>query len=288
MTALEYTHVDVFAEAAYRGNSLPVFVGPGELTSAQMLQVTQELRHFEAIFLWSTADPSTWQARVFDLFAELPFAGHPVIGAAAVLHQTAGTNGPSTWRIALPGKAVRITTQPSSNGYAGVLDQGTPEFLGTAQDRAPVARAFALDVGDLRDDLPLEVVSTGLRYLIVPVRAGALDRVRVAGDITALVESVGAEFAVLLDESQLEVRHWNNDGVVEDVATGSAAGTIGAYRLRHGMTAGGHDFSLHQGRHVGRPSVLTVRPEGTPDRVETVFVGGAVAFVGHGSVEVPQ
>lgn len=288
MTALEYTHVDVFAEAAYRGNSLPVFVEPGELMPTQMLQVTQELRHFEAIFLSSTPDLSTWRARVFDLFTELPFAGHPVIGAAAVLHQAAGTAGPSTWRIELPGKAVSVTTRPNPNGYVGVLDQGRPEFLGTAGDRARVARAFALDGADLRDDLPLEVVSTGLRYLIVPVRAGALDQARVIGDITALVESVGAEFAVLLDESQREVRHWNNDGVVEDVATGSAAGSIGAYRLRHDLTAGGQEFSLHQGRHVGRPSVLTVRPEGTPDRVETVLVGGAVAFVGRGSVEKPQ
>ncbi|MQA73714.1 MAG: PhzF family phenazine biosynthesis isomerase [Solirubrobacterales bacterium] len=288
MTVVDYTHVDVFAEAAYRGNSLPVFVDPDELTPAQMLQITQELRHFEAIFLSSTPDPSIWQASVFDLFTELPFAGHPIIGAAGVLHRTAGMAGPRTWHFEMPAKAVLVTTQPSPSGYVGVLDQGRPDFLGTMDDLAAVTRAFALDAADLREDLPLEVVSTGLRYLIVPVRAGALDRARVAVDITALVESVGAEFAVLLDESRREVRHWNNDGVIEDVATGSAAGAIGAYRLRHDLTAGGTEFPLHQGRHVGRPSVLTVRPEGTPERVETVFVGGAVAFVGHGSVEIPQ
>lgn len=285
-----YVHVDVFAEVAYQGNSLPVFIDPGALTSAQMLQITQELRHFEAIFLTSTPDSSTWRARVFDQLSELPFAGHPVIGAAAALHrQTAADRAASTrtWRIELPGKAVSVVTHPSPNGYLGVLDQGEPEFLGVVDDRARVARAFGLDLADLRDDLPVEVVSTGLRYLIIPVRTGMLARARVVADLTGMVTTADAEFAVLLDEAQLEVRHWNNDGVVEDIATGSAAGTIGAYRLRHALAAAGKDFVLQQGRYVGRPSALTVRPEGTPERVETVFVGGAVAFVGHGDVELP-
>jgi trans-2,3-dihydro-3-hydroxyanthranilate isomerase len=284
---VSYTHVDVFADAAYRGNSLPVFVDPGELTVAQMLLITQELRHFEAIFLASTPDPSTWRARVFDLVAELPFAGHPVLGAAAVLHQAVATAGPRTWRIELPDKAVSVRTEPSPNGYAGLLDQGEPAFLGQAGDRTRVARAFALEPGDLRADLPLEVVSTGLRYLIVPVRAGALERARVAADLTDLVELAGAEYAVLLDEAGREIRHWSNDGILEDVATGSAAGTIGAYRLRHGLALGGEDFALRQGRFAGRPSVLTVRPVGTPEQVETVLVGGNVAFVGHGTLAVP-
>ncbi len=285
-----YVHVDVFAEAAYQGNSLPVFVDPGELTSAQMLRITQELRHFEAIFLTSTPDPMTWRARVFDQFSELPFAGHPLIGAAAVLHRQAAAGraaGPGTWRIELPGKSVSVVTSPSPNGYLGVLDQGEPEFLGVVDDRAGAAGAFGLDAAGLRDDLPVEVVSTGLRYLIVPVRTGMLERARVVADLTDMVTSVGAEFAVLFDEARLEVRHWNNDGVVEDVATGSAAGTVGAYRLRHALADAGKDFLLQQGRYAGRPSVLTVRPVGTPERVETVFVGGPVAFVGHGDVELP-
>jgi PhzF family phenazine biosynthesis protein len=288
LPTLTYTHVDVFAETAYRGNSLPVFLDPGDLTAAQMLRVTQELRHFEAVFLTSTPDPSTWRARVFDLLAEMAFAGHPILGAAAVLHRSAGTAGPRTWRIELPQKVVSVTTRPTPHGYAGVLDQGAPEFLGTAGDRTRVARAFALDSADLSAELPLEVVSTGLRYLIVPVRRGALGRARVAEDLTGLVTSVGAEFAVLLDEAGPEIRHWSNDGALEDIATGSAAGCVGAYRLRHALTPGGVDFALHQGGYAGRPSVLTVRPVGLPDRVETVLVGGAVAFVGHGALQVPR
>ena len=234
MTALEYTHVDVFAPAPFTGNSLPVFLDAPELSAEQMLRVTQELRHFEAVFLWSTADPATWRARVFDLSGELPFAGHPLLGAAAVLHRAApaaSTGQPRTWRIELAGgRVVSLTTEPAEHGYHAVLDQGTPEFLGTVDQRARVARAFSLDTDQVRDDLPMEVVSIGLRYLIVPVRAGA----------------------------------------------------------RHGLVTSGQEFTLRQGRFTGRPSTLRVRATGTPDRVDSVLVGGPVAFVGHGAVAVPH
>lgn len=90
---------------------------------------------------------------------------------------------------------------------------------------------------------------------------------------------------MLLDESALEIRHWNNDGVIEDVATGSAAGTVGAYRLRHGLARGGEFFILNQGRFAGRPSTLNVRAEGTRERVELVKVGGDVALVGRGTLQ---
>jgi trans-2,3-dihydro-3-hydroxyanthranilate isomerase len=84
----------------------------------------------------------------------------------------------------------------------------------------------------------------------------------------------------------VEVRHWNNDGLIEDVATGSAAGTVGAYRLRHGLAAAGKTFLLNQGRFTGRPSTLRVLPEGTARKVENVKVGGDVALVGRGTLEV--
>jgi trans-2,3-dihydro-3-hydroxyanthranilate isomerase len=226
------------------------------------------------------------RARVFDLFEELPFAGHPLIGAAAVLHRASGVADAQTWAVDLPRQTVRVTTTPTAAGYFSLLEQGVPRFLGTVPDRPAFARAFNLESHDLRPDLPLEVVSTGLRYLIVPVQPGVLERARITRDITKMLHGVNAQFAVLLDEAALEIRHWNNDGIVEDVATGSAAGTIGAYRLRHGLARGGETFILHQGRFTGRPSTLRVRPEGARDAVERVNVGGDVAFVGHGVLDV--
>ncbi len=286
MPTLEYTHVDVFSQHPYGGNSLPVFPDAGGLTAEQMLRITQELRHFEAIFLEPTTVANTVRARVFDLFDELAFAGHPVIGAAVMLHQASGVPAAQIWQIELPGKVVRVTTTRTSRGYYGLLDQGAPEFLGVVDRREEFSRAFNLEPHDLDSDLPLEVVSTGLRYLIVPVKPGALERARISSDVTDLLGGVQAQFAVLLDEAALEVRHWNNDGVIEDIATGSAAGIVGAYRLRHGLARSGEVFVLNQGRFTGRPSTLRVQPAGTPDAVQTILVGGDVAFVGRGTLEV--
>ncbi len=282
---LTYSHVDVFSRVPFGGNSLPVFAEAKGLSGQQMLRITRELRHFEAIFLQATDEPGTVRARIFDLFSELPFAGHPVIGAAAVLHKRSGAAGAQRWRFQLPGKTVEIATERTAAGYSGWLNQGTPEFLGTVDDRGRIAGAFNLTLDDLHSYLPAEVVSTGLQYLIVPVAPGALARARISSDITALLQCFGAQFAVLLDESAVEARHWNNDGIIEDVATGSAAGVIGGYRVRHGLVRGGESFTLNQGRFTGRPSELRVRTEGSADHVGAVNVGGDVSFVGHGAIE---
>ncbi|MGB6309123.1 MAG: PhzF family phenazine biosynthesis protein [Steroidobacteraceae bacterium] len=282
---LQFSHVDVFTRRPYSGNSLAVFTDAGGLSERQMLLITQELRHFETIFLQPTARAGTVRARVFDLFEELPFAGHPLIGAAAVLHHESREPGARHWRFELAQRTVDLRTEPTPDGYFALLDQGQPEFAGVVHDSGWVAAAFGLDADDLRADLPVEVVSTGLKYLIVPVAAGgALARARIRRDITAALHSVGAQFAVLLDESQLEIRHWNNDGVIEDAATGSAAGAIGAYRLRHGLACADQTFLLSQGRFAGRPSTLRVQPEGSAERIHNVKVGGDVAMVGRGTL----
>jgi trans-2,3-dihydro-3-hydroxyanthranilate isomerase len=286
LVKLTYSHVDVFSQSPFGGNSLPVFPDARHLSAEQMLRITQEMRHFEAIFLEPTDQPGIVGARIFDLLEELPFAGHPIIGAAAVLHKLSGAGGEQLWRFQLTSKTVEITTAVTRGGYSGWLDQGEPEFLGSIDNRGQIAPAFGLAPHHLAAHLPMEVVSTGLRYLIVPVRSGALPRARISRDITELLRSVAnAQFAVLFDETAVEARHWNNDGIVEDVATGSAAGAIGAYRLRHGLVRGGETFTLHQGQFTGRPSQLQVLPEGTASRVETVKVGGDVAFVGQGTIE---
>lgn len=282
--SLNFVHVDVFAPRPFAGNSLAIFLDASGLSASQMLTITQELRHFESIFLTPTADVRRFQARVFDLFEELPFAGHPIIGAAAALHHRCNNLARQLWTFELAEKCVTVSTHQTANGYFGLLDQGAATFLGEIDRRDEIAQAFGLSRRDLDPDLPLAVVSTGLRYLIVPVRRDGLSRARITADITALVQSAGAQFAVLLDERALEVRHWNNDGIAEDVATGSAAGTIGAYRLRYCGAKTGASFTLSQGRFAGRPSQLIVEPHGMPETVHSVRVGGDVAIVGHGKL----
>ncbi|WP_308800120.1 PhzF family phenazine biosynthesis protein [Streptomyces sp. UH6] len=153
-----------------------------------------------------------------------------------------------------------------------------------ADGRAEVAEALHLPLTALAD-LPLRVVSTGLRYLVVPVVSGLADARIVRGDFAQLLERYGAQFAYVLDVRALEGRHWNNDGVLEDVATGSAAGCVGAYLARHRVVAVGEEFALRQGRFTGRPSRLAVRPQGSPDALHTIRVGGDVTMVARGTLD---
>ena len=283
---LHYVHVDVFASHAYGGNSLPVFIDHPDLDARQMQVVTRELRHFEAIFLTGGGEPGRYSARVFDLIEELPFAGHPLIGAAAALHADRGGDADERlWTFDLPARTVTVVTARTAEGYSGRLDQGRADFLAEFDASDFDVAAFGLHSDDLVGGLPLAVVSTGLRYLIVPVTSGALAKAYIRHDISSCLDAVGAQFAVLLDERSLEIRHWNNDGVVEDVATGSAAGTVGAYRLRYCGAASGQTFTLDQGRFAGRPSRMTVTPHGGGPDVHSVQVGGEVAIVGSGVLD---
>jgi PhzF family phenazine biosynthesis protein len=288
MATVAYHHLDVFSAVAYAGNSVAVIVDPPPLTAAQMASITRELRHFETVFVQTGPADGQAQARVFDLTEELDFAGHPVLGAAAVLHQAtvAGPGVPRDWTIGLKARSVQVRTIRRAGGYvSAVLDAGKPEFLATlpGSEQPYVAAGLGLTTADLDDSLPLEVVSTGLRYLIVPVRAGALERAGIRhGDFAGLLGGYGAQFAYVLDAETLEGRHWNNDGVLEDVATGSAAGCVAAFLLRHGRAGDGEERLLAQGRFTGRASRLAITAYGSPDAVERVTVGGDVATVATG------
>lgn len=169
--SFKFIHCDVFAAKPYSGNSLAVFPDNAGLTDAQMLTITQELRHFGSIFL--NQKDGQISARVFDLFQELPFAGHPIIGAACTLHKQSGAQGMRKWAFELQGgRSVKVTTEHRDGRYLGILDQGAPEMLGVVDAKSEFAAAFNLDA---LSELPLEVISTGLKYLVVPVEGGLKD-----------------------------------------------------------------------------------------------------------------
>lgn len=284
---MRYLHVDVFTSRPYSGNSLAVFPEAAPLSGAQMARITREMRHFESIFLFD--EGRAWAARVFDLIGELDFAGHPVIGAACVLHSLHGTGDSENWALRLKARSVRVTTHRHGPGrYESVLDQGPASFLGRPA-ASGIASLFSLSTGDLDPRLPPEVVSTGLRYLVLPVSSDALARARIAADLTAPLARLGAQFAYLLDASGLEGRHWNNDGAVEDVATGSGAGCAAAYLRRHGRIGDGTPAVLRQGRFTGRPSQMTIAAHGEGEDIRSVEVGGDVVVVGDGQLrELPE
>jgi trans-2,3-dihydro-3-hydroxyanthranilate isomerase len=287
---VQFELVDVFTSKPYRGNSLTVFPDAAGLSTAQMAQITGELRQFESIFLNPDGPQRHWRARIFDLFEELDFAGHPVIGAAAVLHHLHdGDNVHGSCTVELASGALTVKTERRGPGtFHAVLPDMTASFLGEPSGitRAQVASWFSLPVGDLDTRLPLEVVTTGLRYLIVPVQNDALGRARIAHrELGIALAAIGADYAYLLDSAAVEGRHWNNDGVVEDAATGSAAGCVAAYLLRHGRLGDDQDIELRQGRFFNRPSRMSISARSADGGIR-VRVGGEVVLVGSGRLSV--
>jgi trans-2,3-dihydro-3-hydroxyanthranilate isomerase len=287
VTGMDFQHVDVFADTPFTGNSVTVFLSGGTLTAGQMLATTQEFRHFESIFLQQAADQTRWRARVFDLIEELDFAGHPVLGAAAVLHDRLGGDTARQWTIQLRTKTVTVQTTREGTALRAALDQGRPQYgrSVTGAAAAPILDRLGLCAADLIPGLAPAVVSTGLRYLIIPVSAPALARAAItATDFAGRLAEAGAQYAYLLDPDGLEGRHWTNDGRTEDIATGSAAGAVGAYLARAGRAVLNQPFTLHQGRFAGRPSQIQIEACGTAGQAARVVVSGRVAAVATGTL----
>jgi trans-2,3-dihydro-3-hydroxyanthranilate isomerase len=285
-----YRHVDVFTRAPFSGNGLTVFPESDGLSAAQMQLVTQEMRQFESIFFTATEDTHEVVARVFTVEEELDFAGHPVLGAACVLHERlVGAGERETWRIRLNRSVAPVTTMRHEGWYSATMEQGAPVFgeIVSSDLRAEYATALSLATDDLDETLPLQMVSTGLPYLLVPVRRG-LERARIAHPtFEALLGQAGAKFVYVFDPHAREGRTWDNAGLVEDVATGSAAGPTAAYLVRYGLAHPETEIALAQGRFVGRPSQIAAHVEESAEAITGVAVGGDVCMIGGGEIVEP-
>jgi len=121
---LSFLHVDVFAPMPFSGNSLAVFPDGRGLTVGQMAEGTRELRHFDSVFLVSGDEPNSVRARVFDLLEELDFAGHPILGAACVLHPLHGGGGASTGTTTAASRMSRPAAAPGASRRCCVSDTG--------------------------------------------------------------------------------------------------------------------------------------------------------------------
>jgi len=278
-------HVDVFAKGPLSGNGLSVFLNTEGWPASLMQKLTQEMKQFESIFL-SEISPSGAGARVFTVEEELPFAGHPVLGAAAVLHQTLTPEAAKgTWRLRLVIGEVAVSTTKIGTHYHAEMNQGVA-LIGdtvTGGRLRPILERLGLSERDLAPGAAPQVISTGLPYLIVPVHAEALARSAIKGtDLETQLAALGAKFVLVLDIEGRELRTRDNLGRAEDVATGSAAGPIGAYLFGHGLADPTLPIELAQGRFAGRPSTLTVRRDGD----NNLFVSGEVWPVMQGLLDL--
>jgi len=286
LAGLGYYQVDVFTHEALAGNGLSVFLPESPLPARAMQRLTVEMRQFESIFLTPDGPGNRFEARIFTMEEELDFAGHPMLGAAGLLHHLRATGQPcADWTLMLGTRAVALHTtrlEGAAATYDARMNQGKATLhppLGRAESQ-PFLDALNLDASRLDIRFPLQVVSTGLPYLLVPA-AGGLDRARVVHPaFEALLATVGAKFAYVLDVAAREGRTWDNAGLVEDIATGSAAGPVGAYLVQHGAAAAGDTITLKQGRFLGRPSKIMVQADAAGD----IMVSGGVVVLARGQL----
>ena len=280
--------VDAFTETAFQGNRLCVVPEtPHGFTTEQMAMLALEVNFSETTFV-TEARPDGYRMRIFTPDAELPFAGHPTIGTAFTLASEGRTSTTAVQTTAVGDVPVEVDLD---RGFAW-MTQPPPTVGPEFDDRSLVAEASGLEPDDLDPDLPMQVISTGLAPLLVPVRDEATLRraERSEPAVRRATEASGGEclylFAIRGDGDVLARMFDASFGVGEDPATGSAAGPLGVYLSVRGLAGMPGDAVVAQGELVGRPSFLhlDVRPDGG---YWTVRVGGGVRIVGEGLFRVP-
>jgi len=285
--------VDVFAEGRYTGNQLAVIRPAGDLTTAEMQALAREMHFSETTFVESeTPTDGGFEVRIFTPNAELEFAGHPTLGTAHVIREVVAPDRPDEVALNLGVGQIPVTVEGAGDDEVLWMTQRAPTF-GETLDPAVAAEAVGLTPADVADDDPVQVVSTGLPTLVVPL--ASLDAVRRAEtNLPVYRERVveGLDVPNVLVFAP-ETVHAENDlhvrmfapalGVPEDPATGSSNGCLAAFLARH-RTLGGPvvDARVEQGYELERPSLLFLRAE-DGDEV-TVEVGGRVAWVADGTL----
>jgi len=285
--------VDVFTERPLAGNQLCVIPEPLDITAELMLAIAQEIGFSETTFVTS-ADGDRYAMRIFMPAHEIPFAGHPTLGTAFVLASEGRITSPATQTV----PAGEFGVEVDVGGGTARMGQHAPEFREPldARRRADAAEATGLTADDLVPDLPVQVVSTGLGYLHLPVRTvDALVRARSDAErLIPILDAAGVDAAYLFAVLEPDERGARAKarcfappaGIAEDPATGSAAGPLGAYLVRHGVISSGR-LTISQGEEIGRPSTLEVDVEPDGDTL-AVHVSGGVRVVGAGAFDLPD
>ncbi len=271
----EYVVLDVFTDTPLQGNPVAVFLDGEGLSTETMQSAARELNLSEIVFLLPGDGEHDAAVRIFTPAAELPFAGHPVLGTAFVLGARTGGDtvvlrtgaGPVPVRLRRDGGRI----------VEGEMEQPLP------RDEPVDAEAVLAAVGVAGAELPVEGYRNGPLHIYVALPG--IDAVLgLHPDMNALAAFGEAGInCFAAGPTHVETRVFCPGlGVPEDPATGSAAGPLALHLARHGRIAFGQEIEIHQGTAIGRPSVLRARVEGSADRLERVLVGGAAVTVAEG------
>ena len=288
---LPFIQMDVFSSRPFEGNQLAVFPDGNGLTDEQMQAIAREMNLSETTFILprpsSVEREKGVRVRIFTVQEELPFAGHPTLGTAFALRGST-RKSEVTLELNVGKVCVRFEDAPGSPAF-GEMTQIDPEF-GPRHDREAVVRASGLRDGDIDPSLPVETISTGVPFTIVPLRG--LETIRnLTVDLKSSAEYLersGGKFFYFVSretvdrEARVHARMVFYSG--EDPATGSAAGCAAAWMVAHGVAQPDERVLIEQGIEMRRPSRIFVRASLHDDRVVNVRVGGNVVEVLRGEV----
>jgi trans-2,3-dihydro-3-hydroxyanthranilate isomerase len=284
--------VDVFTDRPCSGNQLAVVTGAKGLNARQMLSFAREMNFAETTFV--TADQPVaggWPVRIFTPGGEVPFAGHPTLGTAHVIRHALLGGRVDRITLSLAAGLTPVFVERTGKRELYWMRQRFPTF-GKRLPRKAIAPVLGISPADL-DSHPIEEVSTGLPFFVVPVRnLRALERIRINKE--ALLKLVGpfdAKAVIAFAPGaraaghQLTARVFvDYYGVPEDAATGSANGCLASWLVQHRyFDDDAADVRVAQGASMGRPSTLYLRSMRTSRGIE-VRVGGGVVDIARGAL----
>lgn len=278
---LAYEVVDVFTDRAFAGNPLAVVLDADGLSTEQMQVLAREFNLSETAFPLRAPDGATYGLRIFTPVSELPFAGHPSVGAAWVLRRLGriddGANVQACGAGLLP---VQVTAD-------GITLTGGAASVGEPLDAAPFLDAVGLVPSDLAGP-PVRFCGTGIDFAYLLVEPSAVARARPSLAPVAALGGSGTA-VVSWDGSRASSRVFAcGVGVLEDPATGSAALGLGVMLAASGLlTDGRHAYVVEQGVQMGRPSTLTCSVDVVDGTAVEARVSGTVVPIARGEIRVP-
>lgn len=277
---INYAIADVFTDEPLYGNPVAVFLDAEGLPPERMQRIAREMNLSETTFVLPPRHDADARVRIFTPVNELPFAGHPMLGTAIVLASSGGLE-----QVTLETQMGPIPFQ--LGGHDGQsfarMRQPVPSWE-PYEHAARLLQALDLD----SSTLPVEVYRNGPRHVFVGLPdVPALSALRPDHRALATLPDVAVNcFAG--SGSQWRMRMFSPAyGVVEDAATGSAAGPLAAHLARHRMAAYGEWISIVQGVEIGRRSMMHALVQGAGDRVDSADVAGSAVIIGHGALDIP-
>ncbi|SCL26767.1 trans-2,3-dihydro-3-hydroxyanthranilate isomerase [Micromonospora nigra] len=285
MSTLSYEIVDVFTDRPFAGNPLAVVFGAEGLATGQMQALALEFNLSETVFvLPPTQVGATYRARIFTPVEELPFAGHPSVGAAVTASRRGMfPAGPVTQECGAGVLPIEVT------GTGATLTGGTPT-LGPELDPEPLLELAGLTADDHAGPPP-RVAGCGLEFPYLPVHPSAVARARV--NPVAAVRYGIAHVSVFSWDAAAQTAHARvfvpGLGVPEDPATGSAALGLGVWLVASGLLPGEgrSSYAVRQGVEMGRPSALACTVTSADGAAVGATVAGQVVPVARGEIIAP-